>query len=181
MRILKDDSLFLLIDVQSRLFPHIHENEKLEQNILKLIKGVHTLELPMLVTEQYTKGLGFTVDSIKNELGESYKPLEKMEFSCCDNDDFADKLKSFGKKNLIIAGIETHVCVLQTVLDAIETGYQPVVIQNCVSSRFPDDKNAALRRIEREGGIVSTYESILFEMARVSGTPQFKAISKIVK
>jgi nicotinamidase-related amidase len=91
------------------------------------------------------------------------------------------KLKESGKKNVILCGIESHVCVLQTTLDLIENGYQPVLIEDCVSSRNLNDKNIAVERMRQEGAIISTYESILFELLEVSGTEKFKEISKIVK
>jgi nicotinamidase-related amidase len=180
MRIKASDSVGLIIDVQSRLFPFIFENEKLADNIVKLVNGLKVLGIDIIVTEQYSKGLGNTIEPILSSL-EEYKYFEKMSFSCCGFDDFNNEIKLKNKKNIIIAGIESHVCVLQTVLDLIQMDYQPVVIEDCISSRRINDKNIAVRRMRKEGAIISTYESILFELLEVSGTEQFKAISKIVK
>lgn len=180
MRILKLDSCGLVIDMQERLFPHIHQHELLEKNTEILISGLRILEVPILVTEQYRKGLGLTIPSIQKALTE-FNAVEKMAFSCCDNNDFISSLKILNRKNIIISGIETHVCVLQTVVDLIEQGYQPVVIEDCVSSRKENDKLIAIERMRQAGAIISTYESVLFELARISGTEKFKAISKLVK
>ena len=180
MRILKENTLALIIDVQDRLFPHINENKLLEKNLLLLITGLKVLEVPVIYTEQYPKGLGHTIPSI-NELLVSYPMVEKTTFSCCDEPLFMKSVGDYGKQNIIIAGIECHVCVLQTVLDLLQRGISPVVIEDCVSSRKPNDRKIALKRMRQEGAVVSTTESILFELARVSGTEQFKAISKLVK
>jgi nicotinamidase-related amidase len=182
MRILKDKTVLLIIDIQSKLFPSIYENQKLEQNVIKLINGLDAIGgIPVIVTEQYSKGIGPTIDSVKELLNGKYQPIEKMSFSCCDNPEFMTALKATGKKNLIIIGIESHVCVLQTVIDLIEKDYNPVVIEDCVSSRNINDKNIAIERMRYEGAIISSYESILFELCRYSGTDEFKKMSKIVK
>lgn len=179
MRILKDNSIGLIIDLQERLFPHIHNHEEIAHNTEILIKGLQSLEVPLLVTEQYPKGLGFTIPKIKTALGGEV--LEKTAFSCCDDEGFSAQLRESGKKFVIIAGIESHVCVLQTVVDLLAGGYQPVVVEDCTGSRKPNDKGIAMARIRREGAIVSTYESVLFELCRFSGTQAFKSISKLVK
>lgn len=180
MRIQRSDSLAVVIDIQERLFPHMHNKEVLLENTGILLQGLKVLEIPVLITEQYTKGLGFTVPEIRKELMDS-PFLEKTSFSCCDDQDFMDSLKAIPRKNVIVFGIEAHVCVLQTVTDLVEQAYQPVVIEDCVSSRKLNDKNIAIERMRQEGAIISSYESILFELARVSGTDKFKAISKLVK
>lgn len=181
MRILKDDTLAVIVDIQEKLFPHIYENEKLLTNSLKLISGLQVLDIPIIVTEQYTKGLGKTLDPIVNQLKESYKPIEKIDFSCYGSENFLSLLKKYNKKNIILLGIETHVCILQTALDLVENGYNPVIIDDCVSSRTLFDKNIALQRMRYEPCIISTVESILFELCRKAGSDTFKAISKLVK
>lgn len=181
MRILKENTIALVIDVQYRLFSHIYDFENLEFHMLRLINGLQALNIPIQITEQYVKGLGPTIQTIQEELDESYRPIEKMEFSCLDNELYSQALKETGKKNVIIMGIESHVCVLQTTIDLIANGYQVIVIEDCVSSRKLTDKQTAINRMRQEGAIISSYESILFELCRVSGTDEFKAISKIVK
>ncbi|MFN8578982.1 MAG: hydrolase [Candidatus Sericytochromatia bacterium] len=181
MRILKDDTLAVVIDIQERLFPHIYEHDKLLENCIKLISGLQTLEIPLVITEQYTKGLGFTLEPIIKQLENSYKPIEKIDFSCYGSEDFAQILKKYNKRNIIIFGIETHVCVLQTTLDLLENGYNPIIIEDCVSSRKINDKNIAINRMRQEGAIISSLESILFELCRKAGSDNFKSISKLVK
>lgn len=180
MRIPKNDSAGLIIDIQEKLFPHIHEHDKLERNATILINGLEVLGLPVLVTEQYTRGLGFTIPSVSAALS-GISRIEKTAFSCCDDENFRGKLTETGKKYIIMAGIETHVCVLQTAIDLKEMGFQPVVVADCVASRKPEDKTIALDRLRQEGVLVTSYESVLFELARVSGTPEFKEISRLVK
>ena len=180
MRIKKEDTVAVIIDFQERLFPFIHEHEKLTKNAVRLIQGLKALEIPMVVTQQYTKGLGGTSREISDAIG-NYTHIEKGSFSCCGSDEFCNTMKNHGRKNAVVLGIESHVCVLQTVIDLIEMGYQPVLIEDCVSSRNPGDKRIAIERMRQEGAIISSYESILFELTVVSGTDTFKAISKIVK
>lgn len=180
MRIKKENTIAVVVDVQQRLFPFIYENEKLSSNMVKLVKGLKVLGIEIIVTVQYSKGLGETIEPVKDALGD-FNHLEKMSFSCCGFPDFMDVIKKSGKKNVIVCGIESHVCVLQTVLDLIEDKFKPVLIEDCVSSRNLNDKKIAIERMRQEGAIISTYESILFELLEVSGTETFKAISKIVK
>ncbi|RPI12916.1 MAG: hydrolase [Ignavibacteriae bacterium] len=180
LRIKAEETAAVCVDIQSRLFPIIHENEQLKKNVITLINGLKVLDIPLLVTQQYTKGLGETVDEIKEAIGE-YNYIEKMSFSCCGDTGFMDRLRELDKKNVILMGIESHVCVLQTALDLIDNGYTPVLIADCVSSRKPNDKKFALKRMKSAGAILSTYESILFELTVVSGTEKFKQIAKLIK
>lgn len=181
MRIRKKNTVAVVIDVQEKLFPVIAENNILEEKLNRFINGLKVLGVDILVTEQYTKGLGTTIESIKNSLENYYLPLEKMSFSCCGLDTFEKKLKESGKNTVIITGIESHVCVLQTVLDLLDKGYIVVVVEDCISSRNLNDKRIAVERMRDEGAIITTYESILFEMLEHSGTEEFKSISRIVK
>ncbi len=180
MRINRNNTQALIIDFQERLYPFIQENEKLTKNVIRLIKGLKVLGIDMVITEQYSKGLGHTITEISEAI-ENYNYIEKDTFSCCGSIEVCDKLKSTGKKNVIVIGIESHVCVLQTTIDLIAMGFQPVLIEDCVSSRNLNDKQIAIERMRQEGAIVSTYESILFELCEISGNDMFKAISKIVK
>lgn len=180
MRINKEQACGLIIDIQERLFPHIYKHDFIGDNTAKLIRGLKVLGLPVILTQQYTIGLGETVSVIRDSLPE-LAPIEKNCFSCCDEPMFKDSLKRVDKKFVIIAGIEAHVCVLQTVLDLLTDGYIPVVVENCISSRKNRDKKIAVDRMRQEGAIITTYESILFELTRFAGTHQFKEISRLVK
>jgi len=181
MRIKRENCAAVMIDVQSKLFPHIDDNDLLELNIIKLVKGLQVLGVPILVTQQYSRGIGETIDSLKSLFGEEFRHIEKAEFSCLDNVDFQAEFMGLGKDHLIIFGIESHVCVLQTVIDAVSMGYIPVLVEDCISSRNPNDKTLAIVRAGYEGSVITSMEALLFELTRVSGTDEFKAISKIVK
>lgn len=180
MQIPVGESVCLVIDIQEKLFPHMQDREQLVLNCEKLIRGLSVLDVPFIVSEQYPKGLGVTIDPVKN-LIPNFHPLEKISFSCCGDDKFNSALKNTGRKNVIICGIEAHVCVLQTVLDLAEQDYKPVVIENCISSRKLNDKLVAVERMRQAGGVISTFESILFELCQRAGTDIFKQISKIIK
>jgi nicotinamidase-related amidase len=180
MRIKAADSTGLVVDIQERLFPHMYGGEKLLKRVLILLEGLKALDIPILVTEQYPKGLGSTLKPL-SEVLESINPIEKISFSCCGEPDFLALLNKGKKKWVILCGIEAHVCVLQTVLDLIEMGITPVVVSDCVSSRNSEDLKVALERMRSEGAVITTSESILFELAVVAGTPQFKQISRLVK
>lgn len=180
MRIISNETVALVIDIQKKLFPHIDNHNNLQENCKILLSGLNVLDIPVVVTEQYPKGLGSTIKEISNLITD-FSPIEKLSFSCCGEKKFLETLHEYGKRNIIICGIEAHVCVLQTVIDLIERGYHPVLIEDCVSSRKPSDRETALKRMAREGVIITTYESILFELCEVAGTEQFKQISKLVK
>lgn len=181
MLITCSNTIAFVVDVQERLFPHINNHSTLETNINTLINGLKALEVQTFVFEQYTKGLGTTIPSIKQSLGESYIPSEKICFSVLGDDANVKLLRDTNKKRVIVCGIETHVCILQTALDLIERGYTPVIPIDCVGSRSEYDHLVAVERLRTEGAIITTKESILFELLRIAGTEQFKAISQLVK
>ncbi len=180
MRIEKQETVGLIIDIQEKLFPHISENDAIRDHCAILIKGLKILEIPVLLTEQYTKGLGPTISALQPLLKET-EAIEKLSFSCCGIETFNMKLKNLRKRNVVIAGIEAHVCVLQTTLDLLERGFQPVVVENAVGSRNNEDKRIAMERMRTAGAVITSYESILFELCKVAGSDQFKSISNLVK
>ena len=180
MRITKENTLGLIIDFQERLFPVMYENEKLLNTTKILVEGLQVLDIPLLLTQQYTKGLGETIPEIKSAIT-SFEPIEKRAFSCCDEPSLIQKLSVAKAKNVIICGIESHVCVLQTAVDLKEAGYNPIVVMDCVSSRRPESIEIAKERFRFEGIMMTSMESILFELTRSSDAEGFKAISKLVK
>jgi nicotinamidase-related amidase len=180
MRIIKEHSIGLVVDIQERLLPHMHGHKQLISNVRILLEGLRILEVPLFVTEQYRKGLGATVVEIQEVISD-FNPMEKMAFSCCDDPHVIMRLNNAARRNVILCGIEAHVCILQTVLDLLDDGYQPVVVGDCISSRKVADMEMALSRMRQEGAIITSYESVLFELARVSGTDTFRAISRLVK
>lgn len=180
-KLLKPESTALLIiDIQERILPVINNHQLVVDNTLKLIKGFKVLSLPIYFTEQYPKGLGPTVSSITEVLGD-LKPFDKMSFSCSGAGDLFDEFKKKNLSQIVVCGIEAHVCVQQTVLDLVENSIQINLAADAVSSRKEMDYRTAVERIRDNGAEITTTESILFELLNVCGTPQFKEISKIVK
>ncbi len=180
MRIEKDETAALIIDVQEKLYPHMFDRDALLQRMVKLVKGLKILGVPLFLTQQYTRGLGETIQPIKI-LAENSSRFEKLSFSCCDEVNILMTLRNLNKKFILIIGIEAHVCVLQTVIDLLSNGFLPVVVADCISSRKEFDKLIALERIKNEGAIITTYESLLLELCRIAGNEKFKALSGLIK
>jgi len=169
----------LFIDIQERLLKVMQRHETLVENTLKLIRGSKVLNLPVYYTEQYPKGLGETAALLKEELDGN--AIQKMSFSCGGAGDLFEEFKQKGYSQIVICGIESHVCVQQTVLDLLANDFQVNVAADAVSSRKDIDYSIALDRMKANGAEVTTTESILFELLNVCGTDEFKAISKLVK
>ena len=140
MRINREQTAGLIIDIQEKLFPHMSQNEVLLLRCAILIEGLQVLAVPLLITEQYPRGLGSTVHQI-SELMKQQPVIEKIAFSCCDEPGVMQSPVFQTRKTVIVCGIEAHVCVLQTVIDLLEAGYKPVVVEDCISSRNPEDKH----------------------------------------
>ncbi|MDD4716171.1 MAG: hydrolase [Oscillospiraceae bacterium] len=180
MRILSDQTCAIVVDCQEKLIPAMNGREELVERLKILLAGLSALKIPMVVTEQYRRGLGLTVPELDPIL-QGVQRFEKISFSCLEVEQLKKQVAQLGKPNVIVCGTETHVCVLQTVLDLIADGYKPVVAADCVGSRTALDKSTALERMREEGAIITTSESILFELTRRAGTDEFKIISKLVK
>jgi nicotinamidase-related amidase len=174
------DTILLLIDFQERLFAVMHEKEILLKNVLKLIKGAKVLEIPLILTEQYPKGLGPTIPEIK-ALIPDVKPVEKVCFSCTDEPAFNQALKALKRKQVLIAGIEAHVCVYQTAMALAREGYEVQVVSDCIASRDPENTKTALTRLGQAGILPTTTEMALFELLKVAQGDKFKQISNIVR
>ncbi|SHF66383.1 Nicotinamidase-related amidase [Mariniphaga anaerophila] len=180
MRITKENTVGLIIDIQERLFPAVWEKEMFLKNCQTLIQGLNELGTPLVVTQQYTKGLGETIDEIKSLIPD-FQYIEKRDFSCCDEPLVIEALKTRQAKNVIICGAESHVCVLQTAIDLKEAGYTPIIVLDGVSSRTAESIEIAKERFRFEGIMITSVEAILFELTRTSTAPEFRAISKLVK
>ena len=172
MRIEKEQTVAIGIDYQEKLVPVMHKKEKLIENSRILLSGLSTLEVPICLTQQYTKGLGETVPEIIAAAG-SKEHVEKISFSAYED------VK--GKRFVILCGIEAHICVLQTVIDLIENGHVPILVVDCISSRKAYDRKIALKRAEKEGAFLTTYEAVLFELLKEAGTEQSKQIQRLIK
>ena len=179
-RIKREDAVLVLVDFQERLMPAMRNSEKVLAQTVMLTTGCKEFDIPVLVTQQYTKGMGETVDPVKTALGE-FAYIEKKEFSCWLNPDFKKALEDTGRKTVIVCGCETHVCVQQTVLDLLEAGYNVYVAGDCVSSRKKYTRDTAIARMAGAGAVVTCAETALFELLGSADDPHFKTISKLVK
>lgn len=175
-----ESTALLIIDIQEKVLAVMQNPEMVVSNTIKLIKGFKELRLPIFFTEQYPKGLGFTAPDILNEL-EGLTAIQKMTFSCFGADDLFKRLYDNNITQVVAAGIESHVCVQQTVLDLLANNLQVNVAADAVSSRKEIDYKTALNRMQANGAEITTTESVLFELLRICGTDEFKAVSKIVK
>ncbi|MBN2308282.1 MAG: hydrolase [Candidatus Hydrogenedentes bacterium] len=169
-----------VIDFQERLLPKIHCAGAIVRQAVRLIRFGRELGLPVLWTEQYPKGLGPTVAEVAGELA-GMAPLEKTAFGCLGDAGFAAALEGTGRKQLLITGIETHVCVLQTALAAVAAGHEVFVPRDAVGSRTVSEYEAGLERMARAGAEIVTAEMAMFEVLREAGTPEFKRVLPLLK
>lgn len=177
MRLHRTTAALLVIDVQQKLMPVIHDADVVAANIERLVRGAHVLGVPVLVTEQYVKGLGPTIEPLRRVLEETsgYAPFEKSAFSA------SGCIPKLDRRQILIAGVETHVCVHQSAIDLLAAGHEVTIVEDAVSSRTPRNRDIALRRLAQEGARPSSTEMALFELCAVSGTDEFRAISRLVK
>ncbi len=176
----EEDALLVIVDIQTKLLNVMFEKERLVSSCRKLVEACRLLEISVVVTEQYPKGMGPTDPRILEVLGDA-KAIEKLSFSCCGVDDFNRKVSTFGKKQIVVMGIEAHVCILQTVHDLLHQGYLVYVPYDAVSSRKESDCKNALERMSQAGAVIGSVESAVFELMERAGTPSFKKISKLIK
>ena len=174
------NAALIIIDMQEKLTRAMSNKEYLVTNLQKLISGLRLLGVPMIHTEQYPQGLGLTITEVSSLLPDT-KPIMKMEFSCCGNAEFLAKLKALNKKQILIAGIEGHVCVYQTTADLLIAGYEVQIVTDCVSSRTNDNKTIAIEKMRNLGAQITSTEIVLFELLRTAEHKNFKDISRIVK
>ncbi|MDD4200538.1 MAG: isochorismatase family protein [Eubacteriales bacterium] len=176
----REDTLAVFIDFQEKLMPAMYHKEELENKVCRLASGLAVLEVPHIVTQQYTKGIGETVPAVKAAIGE-FEVIEKTCFGCMGNVDFVNKIEIASKPNLIVCGIEAHICVQQTVEQLLDEGYKVYVPVDCISSRSANDCIWACERMEKSGAVMTTYESVLYELLKDSKAEGFREISRIVK
>jgi nicotinamidase-related amidase len=182
-RLNRAEAFLVVIDVQQKLMPVIDDHESIVRNIERLVRGCKVLDIPAIVTEQYVRGLGPTVPAIRGAFEETsgYEPIEKSCFSGYGCPEFVMATRNLHRKQAIIAGVEAHVCVYQTVEDLLANGYDVTVIADAVSSRTPANKDIALRRMVSDGARLSSTEMALFELTVNSGTDEFREIVRLVK
>lgn len=175
-----ENAALMIIDVQGRLASLMHQADDLVKEINTMIKAAEILDLPIIWMEQYPQGLGYTVDAIKDNLT-GHQAIEKITFGGCGCDEVMQSLKDSGRSQVIVTGIEAHVCVYQTVLGLLEEGYQVAINQDAISSRKPSNKALGLERMKDAGAVKTSTEMILFELMQTAEHPNFKQISNLLK
>jgi len=175
-----ENSCFMLIDVQGKLAQLMHDRDALFDSLARLVQGIRALQVPIVWTEQNAEKMGPTIDLLRDELAD-LEPLNKMSFSCWGDPSIRARLESLNRDQVILAGIETHVCVFQTTADLVETGYEVHVVTDAVSSRTAANREVGLERIRTCGARLTSVESVLFELMRTSEHPAFRDVLKIVK
>lgn len=177
MLLSRKKSGFLLVDVQEKLTPHVLNSDALVNRCQWLIRLANDLDVPMVVSEQYPSGLGKTVELLRASIS-TERCVDKVHFSCYREPSFVNHWQTINRNQVVIAGIETHVCVLQTAMDMNDSGLDVFVVVDAVSSRHEVDHKYALKRMKQEGIHLVTAEMVFFEWLEQAGTPEFKALSQ---
>ena len=173
----KEDALLAVVDVQEKLFAVMDQQEKMVKNIGTLIQTAQRLRLPIVVTEQ-PQGLGPTIPALRQLLGEE-QPFAKLVFSCWRAEPFWVRLTELGRKTIILTGMETHICVLQTALDLLQAGFSVHVPVDAVCSREKENWKVAIEQLQMAGAVITCAETVAFELLQEAGTEDFKALSKL--
>ena len=177
----RDRSVLVVIDVQERYMPHLREPRRLLEAVRRLILGAQEVGVPLLLTEQYPQGLGPTNSDLLEVLDPPVTPIEKRTMSCLSEPAFVKELESLNRDQIVIAGIEGHACVHQTVHEALSGGYETHVVVDAIDSRFPRDCEVALERAARAGATQTTVESVLLEWVRTADAPEFQAVRSLIR
>lgn len=176
----KEEAVLVLIDIQGKLAQIVDESDFVVNNIATVVQGAKLLALPILWVEQYPKGLGPTDERIAKHLTDE-KLIEKITFSAYDTEEFVQALEQTGRKKVLLAGIETHICVYQTAAHLLANGYEVEVLADCVSSRTAGNREVGIQKMLQLGATITSVEMALFEMQQIAKGDTFKAISKLVK
>ena len=178
-----DDTAILVIDAQEKLMPLIQNHDQIQRNIIKLLQGAKALGVTSAATEQYPRGLGTTVEPIRNELEpfECSPIAEKTMFSCRQCEELITQLLSSGVQNLLLCGIETHICITQSALDLMSLGFRTFICADAVGSRNTLDHQLGINRMESSGAVITTVEAAIFELCMDSKNQAFKTISKLAQ
>ncbi len=177
----KDNSVLLIIDLQEKLIKAQFNKEEIEKKTTILAEAANILEISTVVSEQYPKGLGYTVKFVKEKLPAGTVFVEKTSFSCCGEENFRNTIKGLNKKQVIVCGMETQVCVHQTVSDLIAMGFEAHIVQDAVGSRKEWEYDQGLKRMLNSGAIPSTTETVVFELLKDAKNPNFKAVQALIK
>ena len=176
-----EDSLVLIIDVQEKLLNAVFNKEQVEKKSAIVAEAAKILGIPVVVTEQYPKGLGNTIPAVKDALAEDTEIFEKTAFSALNNEEILETIKKHNKKQILIFGIETHICVSQTTAALRELGYEVSVIKDACGSRAEEEYLAGLERMKDNGAYIITTEIALFEWLKGAKHPNFKAVQALIK
>lgn len=176
-----ENSLVLIIDIQEKLLKAQFEKERVIKNASILAQVANILEIPVVVTEQYPQGLGSTIEQIKEGLSQNTIFFEKNSFNCCLESGFNDLIQNFKKSQILVCGMESHICVHQTVYDLISLGYNVHLIQDAITSRKEYEYKSGLNRMINYGAVPSSLEMAAFELIKCSKHPQFKTIQNLIK
>lgn len=176
----KDNSILVVIDFQGNLAQAMHQKESLFENAQKIIRGARVFGIPIIVTEQMPAKLGPTIPQVAQHL-EGITPIAKDCFSCLDNSQFMAALKGLGRQEVLLTGIETHICVYQTAMSLLAAGYKVQVVTDAVSSRTKENNKIGIKRMKAEGARLTSAEMAIFELLGTAASPYFKAIFQIVK
>ncbi len=198
----REKAVLTVIDVQERILPVMQDSDMVVEAIRRLILGFRILRAPILITEQYARGIGATdprviealngPDPLENTAGSDagipeenpgacYDPMDKLSFSCALHPPFMERLRALGRREVVLCGVESHVCVLQTALHLVQMGFEVHLAADAVSSRGPLHRETALRRMAQEGVKITNLETAVFEMLEMCATPQFKAWSRLIR
>ena len=175
-----DNTALLLVDVQGSLAAAMHDQAVLIRNLARLVRIVQILEMPIVWVEQTPEKLGRTVQELRRFMGR-LEPMSKACFSCGDSPEVMSRLQELGRQQVLLAGIETHVCIYQTAVALIDAGYHVEVVADAVSSRAETNVRTGLRKIRDHGGILTSVETAVFELLRTSKHPSFRSVLDIVK
>jgi nicotinamidase-related amidase len=175
-----ENSSLLIVDVQERLAPVMSDPRRVISGSVFLMRAACRLDVPVVVSEQYPRGIGPTVFDLREWMPPE-GAIAKLHFSCADEPSILDRLAESGRRQVVLAGIEAHICVLQSALGLKEKGYEPFVVTDASASRRPENEEAAWLRLRQAGIATVTTEMVLFEWLRVAGTPAFKELSALVK
>jgi Amidases related to nicotinamidase len=173
----KDDTVLVIIDLQEKLMKAMSQSEKVYKNTNLLLTAAKAMDIPVIVTEQYPRGLGSTVDEIQANLPE-HKYMDKVTFSAFEG---LKELLDEGRRNVLITGSETHICVFQTTRDLVKAGYNVHVVKDAVCSRFKENHQSGLQLMKDVGAVITNTETVLFDLIKVAGSPAFKIISPLLK
>ena len=176
-----EDSFLLVIDIQEKFMPVVHNADELIHNTGIMIQAAYELNIPIVVSEQFPRGLGSTAEHLKNLLRPETRIFEKTAFSCMGDLRLTNYIKSLKRHQVIVTGLEAHVCVNQTVHHLLESGYEPHIIRDAITSRNPNNKSTTIRKMVRSGAVLSCTEMALFEMMRGSTHPAFRSVQKLIK